>query len=67
MWILLLVGMPTCTVTVKNSMEVYQKKKKLKEELPYDSAGNSTPGYISKKTKSTNLKRYMHPSVHVCA
>ena len=25
---------------------------------------NSTPGYISKKTKNTYLKRYMHPNVH---
>ena len=23
-------------------------------------SGNSTPGYISKKTKNTNLKKYMH-------
>ena len=25
---------------------------------------NSTPGYISEKNKTTNLKRYMHPNVH---
>ena len=25
---------------------------------------NSSPGHISEKNKSTNLKRYIHPDVH---
>ena len=25
---------------------------------------NSTPGYIYRKNKNTNLKRYKHPTVH---
>ena len=33
MWTLLLVGMPTGAVTVKNSMEVFQKKKKTKRRI----------------------------------
>ena len=65
MWrILLLVGMQTGTVTVKTVWTFL--KKKLKEELPYDPA-ILLLGTYPKKTKSTNLKRYMHPNVHVCA
>ena len=25
---------------------------------------NSTPGYVSRRNKNTNLKIYMHPNVH---
>ena len=35
--------------------------KKLKIELPYRT---STLGYISKRKKNINSKRYMHPNVH---
>ena len=42
------------------NMEVSQKTKN--RAIVWHS--NSTPGYISKKTKNTYLKRYMHPNVH---
>ena len=37
--------------------------KKLKVELSYD-LSNPTPGYISRKDKNSNLRRYMHHNVH---
>ena len=45
---------------MENSMEGSQKTKNRTNIKP----SNSTPGYISKKNENTNLKRYMHPSVH---
>ena len=46
-------------VTKENSMEVPQK---LNRTTIWSS--NSTPGYLSKESKSTNSKRYVHPYVH---
>ena len=45
---------------MKNSMEVPQKTKN-RITIWYS---NSTPGYISRKNKNTNLKRYMNLNVH---
>ena len=42
---------------------VWRFLKKLEIELPYDSAIQLLGMYL-KKTKNTNLKRYMHLSVH---
>ena len=43
-----------------NSMEVSQKTKNRTTIW----SSNSTPGYYLKKNENTNLKRYMHPTVH---
>ena len=45
---------------MENSTEVPQKNKNRTTIW----SSNATPGYISEKTENTNLKRYMHPSVH---
>ena len=51
---MLLVEMSIGTATMENSMQLPQ--------TPDNSS--STPGYISEENKNTNLKRYMHFSVH---
>ena len=56
----LLMGMWIGAATVENSMGV---TKKIKSRTTIWS-NNSTSGYLSKENKNTNLKRYMHPSVH---
>ena len=53
----LLVGMQNGAFIMEDSVEVL---KKLKIELPYDPAIPLLGIYLEK----TNLKRYMHPSVH---
>ena len=49
-------------VTMGNCMEVSQKTKYI-IELPYDPTVLLL-GIYPEKDKNTNLKRYMHPSVH---
>ena len=51
---------PLGTVSGNASMEAPQKLKNRITKL----SSNSTPGYLSKENKNTNLKRYMQPSVH---
>ena len=46
--------------TVENSMQVSQSTKNRTTIWP----SYSTPGYIFKRNKNTNSKRYMHPNVH---
>ena len=48
------------TVTTENSLEGPQK---IKNRTTIGSS-NPTPGCVSGKDKNSNLKRYMHPSVH---
>ena len=55
--VIILIG----TATMENSMVVSEKKKKM--EPPYDQEV-SFLGIYPKKTKSTTLKRYIHPNVH---
>ena len=45
---------------MKNSMEIPQKTKTKITVL----SSYPTPGYISRKNKNTNFKRYMHRNVH---
>ena len=52
--------MQIVAATVENSMAVSQKPKYKITFWPR----NPTPEYTSKKTENTNLKKYMHPSVH---
>ena len=56
----LLVGMQIGTATVENSMELPQKIKIGTALWPRD----STSGNISKETQNTDVKEYMHPSLH---
>ena len=42
----------------------WRSLKKLEIELPYDPVIPLLGTYQGEKTKNTNLKRYMHPSVH---
>ena len=56
----LFLGMQIGAVTVKNSMEVLQQTEKRTTTW----SSNSTPAYIPKTNKDTNLKRYMHPNAH---
>ena len=52
------------SATVENSMEFSQETNK-KIELSYDPTVLLLAIYAQKKTKNTNLKRYMHPSIHI--
>ena len=54
------VGKKIGAATMKNSMEVAYKTK----NRVTISSINLTPGHISRKHKNSNLKKYMHPSVH---
>ena len=56
----LLVGMQIGAATMENIMEVPPK---IKVDIPYDPEIPFLGIYL-KKTKNTNLKRYMHPRVH---
>ena len=49
------------TATVENNTEFLQNKNRA-----IILSSISTPEYISRKNKNTNLKRYMHPNVHSC-
>ena len=51
--------MSVTNTSLKASFKSCSRLKTLKLELPYDPA-NPLQLYIQKKTKSTNLKRYMH-------
>ena len=56
----LLVGVQTGAATVENSMEILQQIKNETALWPSE----STPGTIFAEAQNTNLKEYMHPSVH---
>ena len=51
------VGMYIYAATMENNTKVPQKIKNR-------TTSNSISGYLVKKTKTTNLKRHMHPHVH---
>ena len=46
---------------MKSGMELPQKVKKKKSAIW---SNNSTPGYLTKESKNTNSKTYMHSYVH---
>ena len=45
---------------MENNMGAHQKI----ENRTYVQFSNSSPGYLSKENKNTNLKMYMYPYVH---